>query len=88
VSEKAILLLALHAYPFALMLTEDIHPALRLAASSVLLRAVLPDISPEVETKRLERYRIIWRVPSFNVSTHALPPRLFHPIAKPLALRA
>ena len=72
--EQAVFLLALHAHPLALMEAINIHSCLRLAAPSILLRVVLPDIAPEIETERFERCWIIWRVPSLNVRAHGLSP--------------
>lgn len=75
VPQEAVLLLTLDAYPFALILAKDIHASLRLATSPIFLGVVLPDVTPQIETKRLECGWIIWGIPSFNVCAHELAPR-------------
>src|ERR1017187_2787407 len=48
--QAPVLLLALHAHNRAVLMAEDVHPILPLAASAILLCIrVLPDVLPQVD---------------------------------------
>src|ERR1035437_6996428 len=69
--QAPVLLLALHAHNRAVLVAEDVHSILTLAAPAILLRVrVLPNVFPQVEAEGLECGRVVWRFPSFNVGTH------------------
>ena len=69
--QAPVLLLALHTHNRAVLVAEDVHPILTLAAPAILLRIrVLPDVLPQVEAERLKGGRVVRRFPSFNVGTH------------------
>src|SRR5208282_1876406 len=69
--QAPVLLFTLHAYNQVVLMSEDVHPILTLAAPAILLRVrVLPDVLPQVEAEGLKSSRVIRRLPSFNVGTH------------------
>jgi hypothetical protein len=60
--EEGILLFALGAEPSALVLAEDIHAGLGLAAAAVFLGVgVVPDFLPEVQAEGFEEVRVVGR---------------------------
>jgi hypothetical protein len=71
--EASVLLLALDRHELALLVSEEVHAVLFLAAATVPLRAgVPPDVVPQIEAERLEGLVVVRGFPTFDVGTHSV----------------